>query len=321
MNENRRGKIRGATQYLFTLILFILGIGYAYQHREELALITSIKSSDALIIAATLFIFFLTTGLTFTLLVRLVGQRLTIIEILGLTFLTNLINYLGPVRPGAAAKAMYLKSEKKLPYSTFSAVLAANSFVLLFITGITGLALLFILWNASNVLQIQLFIVCIAVTCLSALPFLLRLSHINSTGVFWDFINNAIEGFKNIKSQRISLLMVCASILLQFIISALLMIFAYSAIGDDLSLTMALVIGVFTSLSNMFTLTPNNIGVQELIMAYLYSILGMDFNHGLLGAALIRAIHIFLTLIFTPIFTYWMLRKSSFQWKDVLPGR
>ena len=56
----------------------------------------------------------------------------------------------------------------------------------------------------------------------------------------------------------------------------------------DISLVSALVLGVFTSMSNFFTLTPNNLLVQEAVVAYLFTVVGYDFSTGLVGAGLAR---------------------------------
>ena len=88
-----------------------------------------------------------------------------------------------------------------------------------------------------------------------------------------------------------------------------------------MDLLTALLLGVFASISNFFTITPNNVGVQEIVMAYLYTITGLDFTNGLLGAGLIRAVHIALTFGLTPIFTYLMLKSANLSLSAILPGR
>jgi uncharacterized membrane protein YbhN (UPF0104 family) len=315
------GNMRYIIKILPTIILLVLCAVYLNYNRSALEPLLSIKIAQIFSLNILMFIFFITTGYTFYLLARFLSVRLNVLETIGLTFLTNFGNYLGPTRPGAAIKAVYLKGVKGLSYANFSAILAANSFVLLFVSGFTGAVLLLVLWIDTSSLSISLLIVCLILMSLSMVPFVLHLRSINRDGRVWQVLNNAINGFEIIKSQKYKLLGVCLTILFQYIMGAIILITAYHAIGKPVSLIEALLIGVFTSISNFFTITPNNIGVQEIIMAYLYTITGMDFTSGLVGASLVRAIHISLTFTLSPFFIYFMLKSTDLVLADILPGR
>ena len=307
-------------RYALGVILLIAGIIIGYTNRDQLTPLANLNSSDILSISSVLFIFFIFTGITFGLLVRLVNIRLTVTELLGLTFLTNLVNYVGPTRPGAVAKAVYLKAEKGLAYTLFSSVLAANGLIVAILSGVVGLLLLLLLWLKTGDTPLWLYILCITLTTAAALPFLLPLPVFKGGSIIKQSISRAIDGFRTIKSQRRGLLLVVISVLLQYLVSAWLMLVTYRVLDQDITFTGALVIGVFTSIANLYTFTPNNLGVQEFVMAYLSTIVGVDFSNGLLGAGLLRATHIVLTIGFTPVFTYLMLRKSQLSLADMLPG-
>ena len=307
-------------KYLPTLIVVISGAVYAYLNQSVFAPLYSINLVHILSLAGIVFAFFIATGYTFYLLVGFLSVRLSLIETIGLTFLTNFGNYLGPTRPGAAIKAIYLKSQKGMLYASFSAVLATNSFLVFFASGVTGLLLLASLWLQTGVFSLSLVIICIALILVSLLPLVFRFRQIQREGRIWSMLNNAIAGIEVIKSQKLKLLMVCGTILIQYLISAWVLIVAYHALGHPIPLTLALIIGIFTSISNFFTITPNNLGIQEVVMAYLYTITGMDFTSGLMGAGLIRAIHIILTFGLTPIFTHFMLKSANISLSSILPN-
>lgn len=312
---------RRFTHYVSILAVLVAGFVYAWLNRSELVSLFTLQLSDVLIIAGILFLFFLSTGFTFYLLVSLLSVRLSLIEMIGLTFLSNFGNYLGPTRPGAAIKAIYLKGEKDLPYARFSAVLAANGFVLFFVSGMVGVLLLVALWAQSGILPGSLVAICLTLISGALLPLAFRFRQVSYRGRIWRHLNRATEGFEAIKSQREKLLAVCASVLLQYMITAWLMVFTYRTLGQPISLTAALIIGVFTSIANFLTITPNNLGIQEIVMAYLYTITGLDFSEGLLGASLMRAVHIILTFGLTPIFVHFMLKSANLSLAAILPGR
>ena len=80
----------------------------------------------------------------------------------------------------------------------------------------------------------------------------------------------------------------------------------------------ALVIGVFASMANLFTITPNNLGVQEAVIAYLLAVTGFDFTTGVIGAGLIRVIHMIITFVFTPVFTHYLLKSANLSLGKIL---
>ena len=55
-------------------------------------------------------------------------------------------------------------------------------------------------------------------------------------------------------------------------------------------------------------------------MAYVYGIAGMEFTDGLLGAGLIRAIHLLVSFGLAPFFTYALLSKADVRLASLLAG-
>jgi uncharacterized membrane protein YbhN (UPF0104 family) len=313
--------VKRIARYLPTATVLVLGAIYVYFEREELSPLFSLSCLDVFLLAVPILVFFILTGYTFSLLLSLLSIKLTMVELIGLTFLTNFCNYLAPTSPGAAIKAIYLKGQKGLSYSSFSAILAANSFLIFFMSGATGLILILFLWLQTNLAPHSLIAISALLLAFSLLPFVFRFRTIHYQGRVWAIINNALVGFQTIKSQKTKLVAIGVSILAQYFLSAWVLVLAYHSLGQPISFTLALIIGVFASISNFFTLTPNNLGIQEMVMAYLYSISGMSFSDGLMGAVLIRALHIILTFALSPVFIYFLLRSSSLSLGDILPWR
>ncbi len=138
---------KGTIGNILSLFILVLAAGYLYLFREQFTILRSIEAGQILGIVLVSFAFFVATAFNFALLVAMVGVRLSALELLSLTFLTTFFNYLGPLKPGAAIKAMYLKSEKQLNFAQFSAVLAANAFLMVFFTGAVGVVLILLLWS------------------------------------------------------------------------------------------------------------------------------------------------------------------------------
>ncbi len=308
---------------LLTLVIFILAAVFIWFNVEQFLILKNLRVVDIASISATLLLFFVASGVTFHLLLNLVGVRLRNLEVVGLSFLTNMVNYLAPLRPGAAIKAMYLKSVKELDYSRFTSVFAANAFLVLATTSGFAMLLLGFNWYSYGLLPWDLLLVSLAFFTLSMIPFTVKsLSwiKIEGKGNIPNTINNAIEGFEQIRGQKLGITLVCGSVIFQFMVSGVLMLLVYKSIGIELSYQIALMLGVFTALANLFTITPNNMGVQEAVMGYLVMVMGGDFNQGFVGAVILRAIHLALTFSVGSLLVQRMLMKANLKFKQVLPS-
>lgn len=296
-------------QYLMLIIVTGVSAFYFYTHKEDLRILAEIQFLDVLLVAFVLLLFFSLTGYTFKLLVKLLGIELTFKETFGLSILTNFGNYLGPTRPGAALKALYLKSVKGLSYSHFAAVLAANTFIVFFMTGLVGAILLCWLYFCGKSVPALLVGVCAGLIFLSFIPYWLKELSLFSRWEKLDLVSKALEGFAIIRDQKSKLLLICLTFLGQFGLSAILYMLVFKGLGIPVDFISAMVVGVFTSVANFFTITPNNLGIQEAVSAYLLAITGCDFNAGVIGSTLVRVVHIAITFSLAPWFSYSLMQN------------
>ncbi|MFT7457454.1 MAG: uncharacterized membrane protein YbhN (UPF0104 family) [Planctomycetota bacterium] len=303
--------MRKITQLVITAILFLSGSLYLYINREHLSVLGSISAGNLALLTLVTFSFFCASGYTFKILVGVLEVRMNLTETIGLSILSNFSNYIMPGRPGAALKAVYLKTTKRLEYSKFTAVLAANMFLALFMMGISGALLIPMTSDLKEGSGLQLLFICMIIMIVSVLPFVTRLPNITLEGRKGNILRSAFEGFILIRSNKKKLFSVCMSFLLQFVLAAFTIKIAYSSLGLSITLLSAMLIGVFTAIANLFTITPNNIGIQELVIAYLVTIVGLDFANGIIGAGLMRIVHIVITLALTPIFSFFLLRRAG----------
>ena len=289
----------------------IVGITYLYVNRTQIAILKQVYYVDIIILFVITLLFFYITGYTFKLLVSLMNVNLSVIETLGLSILTNFGNYLGPIRPGAALKAMYLKSSRGLTYTKFTSVLAANTFLALLMTGSTGIILLFLLKKENLQPPTLLFFICAGLIFSSMLPFIYKTPIIKATGRITEFLQSTLDGFAVIRTQQGKLILICLNFIAQFFVAALINKVTFNSLGVSITFLSALTIGVFTSIANLITITPNNLGVQEVVIAYLFTITGFDFSTGVIGAGLARVIHMIITFALTPVFAHYLLKSTN----------
>lgn len=306
------GRAVRAARLLLTLVVLAGGFWYGYSHRGELLILGQAGVWGFVLVIVGLSAVFVATGLTFFLLVRTTGVKMKVGEWVGLTFISNALNYMVPVRPGIVAKATYLKRSAQMAYSRFSSVLVAKG--VLFIGTTATLGLLMLVWlQPRGRSAMVIAAVCAAMVALSLVPLYVPLFRFRRDGRLFRLLNNAVQGFEEIRSNRGMTLLIGLSIMLQHLLSGATCVVAFGALGFEISFPIALALVAFASITNVLAITPNNIGVQELVMAYAYSLGGLDFQEGLLGAALIRAAHMVLTFVVAPIFTYRLMGARKIQ--------
>ena len=92
----------------------------------------------------------------------------------------------------------------------------------------------------------------------------------------------------------------------------------FRSLGVPIGFLSALVIGVFTAIANFFTITPNNLGIQEAVIAYLLSVTGFDFATGVIGAGLSRVIHMIITFSLAPLFMHTLFKSENLKLTGIL---
>jgi uncharacterized membrane protein YbhN (UPF0104 family) len=296
---------------LTTVTLLSLCILYIYINREGLFVLKSISISNFICMVLATFSFFCASGYTFKILVNSIGAKMSLTETVGLSILTNFSNYLMPGRPGAILKAVYLKVTKKLSFSKFTAVLAANMFLALFMMGLFGTLLIPITSGVNNESGFWLLLVCITLIFVSLCPFLVKLPQVKLLGKKTEILHSALDGFNIIRNNKKELFLVCLSFVIQFLLAAITIKITYTSLDLEITLVSAMLIGVFTAIANLFTITPNNLGVQEFVIAFLATVVGLDFTDGIIGAGVMRAVHIIITFTLTPYFVYTLLHGES----------
>jgi len=298
--------------HFFTiLVILIISAYYIQQHKAEFIVLNNISGLYIALLVLLMMGVFGTAGYSFKLLVSLHQVHLTLTETFGLSVLTNFANYIGPTGPGLVFKALYLKSTRGLLYSNFTTVIMANFIIMLFLQGVFGLILIFLSHRENMAFPVFLPLICLGLVIVSLLPFIFKLPVLRTKGRITRFLQSSVQGFDIIRSQKNKLLLICLSFLLQYINSAILTMVVYDSIGYPITFLTALTIGVLTSIVNIIHITPNNFGIQAIALAYLVSLTGLDFTHGIIGAGIIRAFNLGSTFILAPIFSIGLLKPKG----------
>lgn len=298
---------------ILTLLIFAAGVVYIYLSDIELSVLRNVDLMDLGILVFLTLVNFYVNGYLFKVLVSMMDVTLSSLETVGLAILTNYGNYFGPFRAGSAMKAFYLKTSKGMPYSRFAAVLSANTFLTTFMSGAVGMMLILLLEKRKIGAPPLLLYVCAGLIIVSVMPFVIKMPGIEARNRLTRILNSAVEGFRIIRGQPRGLFFACIVFLARLGLLSLIIMFAFEALGSPVSILIAVSMSVFTSISNMISVTPNNLGVQEAVVAYMFTLSGSDFKTGFVGASLIRMVRMMITFGLAPVFTHYLMRKRAIE--------
>ena len=299
----------------FILVLIIAGVIYFKSNNDNLELLLKISYKQLLLLSFIIILFFYISGQLFNLTLQLYKYKLTFNETIGLSVIGNFGSYIAPIIPGAGSlfKAIYLKKTKKIEFSIFSACFMASFLINLWVLGLIGLITLF--YSQYNSTSFILIFICSCIIIFPIFLLFIKLPNIKKTNRILKFINSIFEAFKIIRNNKNKIIEISFWYFLQTLFAAIIFYYTFLFLGSTLTFFNSFFISVFLSLANTFSITPNGIGVQELIMAFIFMKTGYNFSVGLMGASIIRIIHIIVTFALTPIFYIILFKPYGIKFK------
>ncbi len=200
--------------------------------------------------------------------------------------LSNLANYLAPFQPGLAVRLISLRQLGVSAWMTTHATVRQLQLSIWAAVGLFSLAGIF-----NQILLIKIMAV-ISAFVFVLWPILLRLVKL--------IVLEKCDNFKLAKKYKKELVDLLAPVSLtkfllpvaQYLLIAISVFIVYSDFGANIFLHDALLIAVATSLSALFSITPNNFGVQELLLGYSAHVTGLSVNDAISIAVLYRLAHL-----------------------------
>ena len=201
--------------------------------------------------------------------------------------IANLANYLGPFQVGLGVRIGFFKAHGVAVDDSTATTLRQLHLSLWVALGMAGIGLLWLdfpqTWLPGWLLLL----------CFMIWPFSIRLVQkwLQDTGPHDRFLPERARFFVGhalCPPGIIQTLLVSA----QYIVVAVTFWTVYGAYDAGLSANQALLLAVVTTLSSLFTLLPNNLGVQEVLLASMAHYHGLGLPETIAIAFAIRAAHI-----------------------------
>ncbi len=301
---------RNYSYYVLTPLILIAGIVFLISHRQELRILSNPSFIDIGTMVVLVCIYFCTVGYRTKILVSLHDRQLMLRESVALTVFGNFINYFILAKPSAILKAWYLKSQLELKYSQYTSLMVTSTFISFFAVGSLGILItVYFLFHSLHV-PIILPLVCGNLILVSFSPYFFRIRGPKFSNKIARFLKSAIDGFYEIRDKKDVIFVVLLLYYLQYFIMTGILIVIYNTLGIQLNFSIAITITLLSFISSIFAVTPNNLGVKEVIVGLLMSNAGYSFSTGVIGSMLLRGCFITVNAFAFP-FSLFILRSNQ----------
>ncbi len=202
----------------------------------------------------------------------------------------NLANYLGPFQPGIAVRLVYFKSMGVSVNETTHASVRQLMISLWLASGISVVGLF------SEYMPIKLFAIT-GILIFILMPIMLQaaskfIDQIGSNSRFFVLLRTVLDLDKiGVSPYKMW------SFIAQYILGALVLYGVYHMFDIPIALHESILMAVLFMLSSLFSVTPNNLGIQELLIGYVAHLGGAAVATALSIALLFRVAHITSCLI------------------------
>ena len=297
---------------LFLLLILVSLLYFLSMQKDTLLLLKGIRVEGLYILIAISPLFLLSNALILRSLLRLFNVKLILRECLGICSVTAVGNLLTAFGGGTITKAIYLERRHAFQYTAFLSSMSAVYLLDLLLVGFLGGAIIAFNGFLDSEKSLTVFggFLCMGVASITLLLTPIRLKEGN--GWIADKLSNLFSGWKTIKGDSKLMVKIGLLLLLNNILAALELIAGYYSFSTVVEFPTALLIGMVTGLLNVVKLTPANLGVQEAVIAFSSTLMGIGFGEGLLAAALIRIVSMATVFVYAGIFGgYFVLSRYS----------
>ncbi len=294
--------IKKSAPYLLSTVILIAFTIYLYRNAEQYQELLHFSFAMLSVQAILMSIFILCHGLNNYLFLRGLNIPISYNEGVGLAAINMLANQL-PFTGGVIAKSIYLKQRYQLSYSHFlSATLALyNIFVLT--NGVVGLSIL-LYWRLVDEVAFTpwLFVVFIGMTAAIFMFWLPTDYQFLPDKVRRQLVRLA-EGWRILTQNRKLVGQLMSVQVLLLLIFAWRFWIAFHMLSQEINLSQCLLFAAATIVISLVNITPGGLGIREVIVGGLASLLGFDTAVSIVAVGIDRLISTLVIIIMGSIYT------------------
>jgi len=221
------------------------------------------------------------------------------------------LNFL-PLRSGSIGTAIYLKNRNNINYQTQIVLFGAIAFIGFIAQLIIGLSL-----SVYLILQNQLSNYYIAILfgliCLFSIGILFFFDKIED--FIPDFIKQkfdySLKGLKSITNDSKVIFITITYYIISIVLGSIKIYLFVKYLNYNYSFTQITLLVTITNISNLFSITPGNLGLKEIFSGIILTQFGGEFNQGFLLSIADRSVDVIASAILWLIFSRNIMIKSK----------
>lgn len=293
------------------LLLLLAWFGYyGYSHRADFMELSVASPWLILILVLISLIGYFVVAILNNELMKALGVVMPMGESFLLSVVTGFYNMITPFRGGMAVRAVYLKKKYDFAYVHFLASLSAVYVLTFLVASLLGIISTIWIYFETGVMSWILFLVFGAVFLAMIVIIFFSPQFKERKNVWANRFIKVINGWHLIKRNRRVISVTSFVTLIQILLSSLMMWLQFKVFGIEFGFIAAVFLSSISSLSILIGLTPGNLGIQEAIVVFSASTIGISTTESLSAALLGRAVGLVVLFVLGPIFS-WMLMKNQ----------
>jgi len=289
IEKNRKNrKIRKIISWILTILAMVFFSWYLYTNRDIFDHLKEIRSIDIVLIALLQPLNILIGGVINKWIIDTIDQMIAPLDAIMLQFANNFVNRFIS-QGGAVYRSAYLKMQHDFPISKFLASIGGIYIIGIMANASIGLLLMLFFFIRDRIFSIYMFSVFAALLVGMAILFILK-PKFKSDRWFWKKLNQVIQGWNQIKGNRVLFFKIFLFSALSLLNSSVIVYIAYHALDVDIRFMNSFFYSTISSLSNIINLTPGGLGVNEAILMFSSDVIGVSSDIILLGSLMLRAV-------------------------------
>ena len=305
-----RSKLRLAVVIALQLACIVWVAKILWQERGELAHALNLSALALLGLVTLTFVAHLQRTYEFTYMLRSLGVREPFLEGFLLTGAGFLLNHL-PLSAGLVMRAAVLKRDYSLSYAAYLSLVTVNALINVAMAAALGLGALWFAGSPHAVPSLPLSLA-FGAMLLGSVVVVAWPRRLLPRGerFLWRRARAFLAGVADLRGNGGRLLWLCVLSAARIAAAGLRMAICFQALGADVTPLGACVLASTSILFTLFNVTPGNLGLRELAMAAVATVLGSSYGVGIAAASIDRVVLLGYTVV-SGLPGIWSLRKRA----------
>ena len=284
---------------------------FLYRFRENLFMLKNINFAESLLLVALVVLIMLFQAIQFLGITQFFNKKIPLVDMLSITSISTLYNYILPASGGMAVRGVLLKKKFNISWGAVAAVMGSYHIAcymgMAFLLLITASIVFYLGHLSSNLYLTVLFFFVLLV---AGIVFIYQSKYrFPDKNKVLRFFNQAIEGIHQLKKEYSKHYRTIAIQIIIVLISSIKLYCCFEFLEIPVSFWKVFLVQSFIVLSLVFSITPGNIGIQEGIVVAFAGFLDIAPENALVASILDRITNVIAVLIMGVAGKIWLLKE------------